>query len=193
MKIQINLRGVPYELVPGYFVASWYWKKVWSAKAQGSMWVCEISSGSHCSLYIILGPNKILDTNVHCVSNTWISISYEFGGFLSTCNNGYSYSFKLFLKMEHFSKLLSLSQRVLLSSWNCMIRKVLRVYYRDSVRKDTYIPRTINLIVAWFYILMNLIFTLVFSWNKPGTYHICEQRRLRGACTSAENRQRLNC
>ena len=39
--------------------------------------------------------------------------------------------------------------------------------------------------------MMNLIFTLVFSWNKPVHERICEQRRLRRACASAENRQRL--
>ena len=140
---EINLRGAPYELVPRYFVNSLLvlmtcdqrrLRRACSAFAQSRQ---GLTAHEH---KVWSGPNKILDIYVRCVLNTWKSISYESGGFLSInikCNNGYSYRNLRFLKMEHFNQQLSRSRRVLLFSCNCT-RKVLRVYYRDSVRTDAH-------------------------------------------------------
>ena len=50
-----------------------------------------------------------------------------------------------------------------------------------------HVPRN-KLIVAWFCILMNLIFTYLISWISQ----LCEQRRLRRACAPTENASALS-
>ena len=90
------------------------------------------------------------------------------GGFLGTCNNGYSYQ----SKTSNSSK-----WNILTNCWadrgvSCCPHETAHGRSYESITGIMYAQTHIHaprykLIVARFCILMNLIFTYLFSWNKP--------------------------
>ena len=81
--------------------------------------------------------------------------------------------------MERFNKLLSRSRRLFVlmklhmegPTYEC----ITGVMYAQT---HIHVPRN-KLIVAWFCILMNLIFTYLISWNKPAMRAAKAQTSLR--------------
>ena len=135
---------------------------MWSSKAQESVCVCTISSGSRSLTKFKQDEDssqiKILDIFVYVVFKILV------GGFLGTCNNGYSYQ-------SNSSK-----WNILTNCWadrgvsicpHETAQTVLQVHTGIMyAQTHIHVPRN-KLIVARFCILMNLIFTYLISWNKP--------------------------